>query len=169
MFCQKCGRKNDDLSRFCIQCGTPLIPPIQASTNAQYVPQSQIPTSQTPTNPQYVPQSQFPTSQTPTNPQYVPQSQMPKNPPKAPAQQSVPQSVRGKSKKRTVLLILSVVVVLLLAAAAVWFFFLRPSDGEDASQIEAITLDTDTVSLSVGDTYRVEYTLSPEDAEDDLE
>ena len=154
MFCQKCGRKNDDHSRFCSQCGAPLIPPFQASANAQYVSRSQIPASQTP-----------------TNPQYIPQSQMPKNPSKAPAQQSVPQSqpVSRKSKKRTLLLILSVVVVLLLAAAAAWFFLLRPSGEEKALQIEAITLDMDTVSLSVGETYKVEYTLSPKDAEDDLE
>lgn len=62
MFCSNCGTKNDDGTRFCMECGMPLNVP-QAEDAAQAAPQQ----------PQYqVPQYQAPQYQ---QPQYQPQYQ----------------------------------------------------------------------------------------------
>lgn len=112
MFCQKCGASNDDALKFCVSCGTPLVPvqnaaPAEATTVLNET-SAQTPPPYQPPQPVYTPPpAAVPPFQPPAQPAYAP-------PPP-------PQKKKGHAG-----LIIAIVALLLIGVVAVVLLITKP-------------------------------------------
>lgn len=162
MYCPKCGTQLSDHAKFCSKCGAMLKAPAQAPAAPQPAPQAPAQTPQTPV-----------TQQRPQAPVQEPVTQQRPQAPIQPKPQAVSPaetpSPAPKKKSKAPLIIALVAVFVLLAALAVWWFFLRGGGSLDPSiEIEQITLAQTEITMKPGETYQVEYTISPQEAEGEL-
>ncbi len=162
MYCPKCGTQLSDQAKFCSKCGAMLKAPAQMPSVPQPTPPAPVQTPQAPV-----------TQQRPQTPVQEPVTQQkPQAPIRPNPQTAVPgetPSPAPKKKSKAPLIIALVAVFVLLAAVAAWWFFLRGGGiFNPSNEIEQITLAQTEITLEPGETYQVEYALSPEEAEGEL-
>lgn len=153
MFCRKCGTKNTDGARFCVNCGAELEPPAIASQPEAPVP----PQATAPQAAPVPPTGPVPPAGAPTAPQGMPQTAY-----QQPYQQAARQQPAAPAKKSKVPFIIGGVVAVLAILAVVGFVVMpmlnhgpwtgsMMLDGVSASYDHEFGIKTDGKTVTVYD------------------
>jgi len=147
MFCQKCGASNDDALKFCVSCGTPLLP-VQAAapgeaTTALNEAQIQPPTAPAEPVPPYQPEQPVYTPPPAAVPPYQPPAQPAYTPPPPP-----------QKKKGHAGLMIAIVALLLIGVAAAVLLITKPWAHDEN--------ETTAPGTTVSQTMQQETTVPPE-------